>query len=256
MIFGLIVILAGAVGVMAQRDGIKNIQWTLTYAGGREVTAALAYIEIDDNGKLTGSTGCNRMFGTANVNAQRIEFAGIGSTKMMCKLPDGTVGEPVFLNALERASRFSKSGNTLHIYDKQGRSILRFTRQVKLPPVEEPINRPTLENRKWVLESIKGRQTFVPIEGAFINFDAVKRSVGGNSSCNVFGGRYTVNGSRIKVTNTISTMRACIEDNKMAVEREFLDGLRRSNRYEIADGRLKLYRGRSLLLTLRPESKA
>ena len=37
---------------------------------------------------------------------------------------------------------------------------------------------------------------------------------------------------------------------------EFLDGLRQADRYEIKDGRLILYDGRKLLLTLRGEPKS
>ena len=106
-----------------------------------------------------------------------------------------------------------------------------------------------------MLESIRDRKTFAPIKGAFINFDAAKGSAGGNSGCNVFGGEYTVNGEKIAITDVVSTMRACIEDDKMAVERDLFDGLRTANRFEISDGRLRLYRGRTLLLTFRGERK-
>jgi heat shock protein HslJ len=50
-------------------------------------------------------------------------------------------------------------------------------------------------------------------------------------------------------------MRACVEDNKMSVEREMLDGLRAARKYEIRDDRLYLYRGSELLLTFRGEDK-
>ena len=50
-------------------------------------------------------------------------------------------------------------------------------------------------------------------------------------------------------------MRACEEDGKMQLEREFLDGLRRANRFEIRHNRLQLFRGQRLLLTLRGENK-
>ncbi len=86
-------------------------------------------------------------------------------------------------------------------------------------------------------------------------FDAAKRSAGGNSGCNVFGGEYTATNKTVKVTEIISTMRACIEDDKMNVEREFFDGLREANRYQIREGRLFLYRNNTILLTLRGEAK-
>ncbi len=82
-------------------------------------------------------------------------------------------------------------------------------------------------------------------------FNSKKKSAGGNAGCNVFGGDYTATNNTLKITEIISTMRACIEDDKMSVEREFLDGLRSANRYNIRNGKLFLYRGNVLLLTLR-----
>jgi len=251
------ILLFGSIGALAGPLDIDGIQWTLTYANGRNVTSSIAYFEIDRDGtRFTGSTGCNRMFGSVDVRGQKIDFSAIGSTKMMCKLPAGSVSETAFLNALDKADRFARNANVLYVFDRQGRTILRFKRLVKQPPVEEPAGRRQLEEKKWVLESIRDRKTFAPIKGAFINFDAAKGSAGGNSGCNVFGGEYTVKGDRIEIIDVVSTMRACLEDEKMAIERDFFDGVRTANRYEISDGRLRLYRGKTLLLTLRGERKS
>jgi heat shock protein HslJ len=50
-------------------------------------------------------------------------------------------------------------------------------------------------------------------------------------------------------------MRACEEDDRMSVEREFLGGLRSATRFDLEDGRLMLYRGNELLLAFRGEKK-
>ncbi|NOT48532.1 MAG: META domain-containing protein [Acidobacteria bacterium] len=249
------IITLGVTGVLAKSD-IDGKQWTLTYANGREVTSSIAYFEIERNSdRFTGSTGCNRMFGSVEVTDRRIDFSNIGTTKMMCKLMAGNVSETAFLNALEKADKYAQNGNVLYVFDRNGRTILRFKRLVKQAPVPLPPARVQLEDRKWVLESILGRQYFVPIKGVFLNFDAAKDSVGGNSGCNVFGGSYKTRGSKIEISDVISTMRACVEDGKIAVEREFFDGLRSANRFEIRDGRLFLYKNRKLMLTLRGEAK-
>jgi len=41
----------------------------------------------------------------------------------------------------------------------------------------------------------------------------------------------------------------------MSTERSFLDGLQATDRYEIKDGMLNLYKGDTLLLALRGEKK-
>ena len=86
-------------------------------------------------------------------------------------------------------------------------------------------------------------------------FDPAKRSAGGDSSCNVFGGSYSAIGNTLKLTEIVSTMRACIEDDRMLIERQFLDALRATNRYEIERGKLMLYQNRRLLVTLNGEAK-
>jgi heat shock protein HslJ len=255
-LLALAIIIFGAGGIFAKAADLEGIQWTLTYANGRQVTNSLAYFEIDRDGRrFTGSTGCNRMFGTVRVKGHTIDFSGIGTTKMMCKPEPGSVSEIGFVNALDKAVRYVRNGNVLHVFDRNGRTILRFKRLVKQPPIEEPDGQTGLGDKKWVLESIKNRRTFAAIKGVFVNFDPAKGGAGGNSGCNVFGGEYTASGSKIVVKDIVSTMRACIEDDRMTIEREFLDGLRTANRFEIKDGRLFLYRGRDLLLTLRGEAK-
>ena len=105
-----------------------------------------------------------------------------------------------------------------------------------------------LDSRKWMLESIAGEPISSVGKDAFIVFDPVKRSAGGNTSCNVFGGSYTTKGDKLKITETISTMRACIEDERMNIERGFLDGVRDVDRFQIKGDKLFLYRGKTELL--------
>lgn len=238
-------------GAAAQRSDLAGIQWTLTHANGDEVTSALAYFEIEPGTKrFSGSTGCNRMFGTVNFTERKLSFSAIGMTRKMCKLAAGSVPEAEFVKALENAATYTVTGNDLRVFDRRGRTVLKFKRLVKQPPVVDPVPQLRLEDKKWVLESIKNRKTFAPIKGVFINFDAAKKTLGGNGGCNVFGGEYTVSGSKIDIKDVVSTMRACIEDGSMNTEQEFFDALRKTNRFEITDSRLRLYRGRELLLTL------
>jgi heat shock protein HslJ len=257
LILTLTLVAAAALGVSAQNQRITGIQWKLTYANGREVSNSAAYFEIEPGQeKFTGNTGCNQMFGPVAVKGDRITFSNIGMTKRVCKLMEGNVSENVFVSSLNKSYSYAVLGNTLHIYDKNRRTVLRFQRPVKMAPVDpEPSEAKNLEDGKWMLESVGNRRTLVAIEGAFLIFDKAKRSAGGNSGCNSFGGNYKASGSTLKMSKMIMTMMACNEGGKMEVEREFMDGLRATNRYEIRDGRLFLYKGRTLLLTLRGEPK-
>ena len=235
-----------------QKRLLADTSWKLVEAERQAVTRSSASISFNgDATRFTGNTGCNSMSGSIAVRGMGVDFGPIASTRRMCKLMEGNVPEGTYTNALANAASFRRTGSVLRFYDRRGRKVLEFTRVIGGKNDE----RVGLEDRKWVLEQIKGRQTFVALPYAVLNFDAKKHSAGGNGGCNVFGSDYTASGSTITFKNIISTMRACVEDNKMAVERDMLDGLRVARRFEIRDDRLYLYRGSDLLLTFRGEDK-
>ena len=244
-----------AIAAMAQTDRIGTRQWKLVQLNGASVTgSSTAYLELDaQQTKFNGHTGCNRMFGTVGIGARRLDFSNIGTTKMACVEPRARRVETEFVRALENADRFRVRGNTLELYDRN-----RIVVKLVAPTKQDPDNggsETRLGNKKWTLEAIKG----VPISRdgrtAFLNFEEARQSIGGNSSCNVFGGSYTATASTLRITDVISTMRACEEGDRMTIEREFLDGLRQANRYEIARGKLMLYRNQRLLLTFAGQNK-
>ena len=159
--------------------------------------------------------------------------------------------ETEFVKALENADRFRERGNSLELYDRN-RLVMKLAAATKQPPQDAIVG---LEDRKWVLDAIAGTSVGKLGQTAFIVFDKQKLSAGGNSSCNVFGGSYTSKGSTLKISDVVSTMRACVEDERMSIERQFLDGLQKANRYEIGKDKLMLYRDKRLLLTFNGEAK-
>lgn len=249
------VVAAVASAAFAQGGQIGTRQWKLVQLNGMSVgEASAAYLQIDEAAaRFTGNAGCNRMFGTAIVQRNRINFSGIGTTRMACRDRRTQRLETDFVRALGRVDRFEKRGNVLNLYIRR-RLVIRLEAPMKQSPVE-PQPGTGLEDKKWVLESIGNTPVSRLGRTAFVVFDDSKRSAGGNSSCNVFGGSYSVNGSDLKITDVVATMRACIEDDRMRIEREFLDGLRNTNRYEIDRNKLLLFQGRRLLLTLAGQPK-
>ena len=252
IITAILTAVAGA--AFGQADRVGTRQWKLVQLNGAKVpNASRAYLELDTSQtKFTGHTGCNRMFGSVDVQGRRIDFLNVGSTKMACLDPRTRRTETAFVKALENADRFRVRGNVLELLDRS-RVVMTFTAAPKQGP--DNGGRVGLEDRKWTLEAIRGTQVSRNGRGAFIVFDPAKASAGGNSSCNVFGGSYTATGATLKITDVVSTMRACIEDDRMQIERDFLDGLRQANRFEIVRGKLMLYRNQRLLLTLSGEQK-
>lgn len=242
--------------VFAQNDrrgGLSGKRWELVEINGSRVYSSKAFLQIGDfENNFSGNGGCNQIFGGVSVNGRNIVFGRIGATRMFCNERGVMKLETDFTRALERVTRFERNGNNLSLYARN-RLVLRFKGARATAPDDNGNVR--LEDRKWVLESIKNRPLPRIETEAFINFDPAKRSAGGNTGCNVFGGEYSVTRDAIAITNVISTMRACIEDERMTVEREFKNGLENANRFEIAGGKLNLYRHKTLLLTFRAENK-
>lgn len=243
-------ILIASTAAFAQKRLLADTRWRLVEAKGDAITATTATMAFDTHGTaFSGNTGCNAMSGTVDVQGKNIDFGPVRTTKRACKLRAGSVAEEVVLSILDKARRFDIGNDALRLYDRRGRRIARFERD-NGDAVDG-----RLEDQRWVLERIKGRQTFAPLPFAFLNFNADKGSAGGDTGCNVFGGSYTVKGNKITFTDIFSTMRACEEDDRMSVEREFLGGLRAATRFELEHGRLMLYEGHELLLTFRGEKK-
>ena len=249
------IMVASAVAALAQADRLGTRQWKLVQLEGLNVqSSSRAYLELEANEtRFTGNTGCNRMFGSVYLQGRRIDFSNIGTTKMACTDTRVRRVETAFVRALENADRFRRRGNALDLYDRN-RLIARLTAVTKQPPIDDA-DRVELGDRKWMLESIKGSPVGLAARGAFLVFDTAKRSAGGDSSCNVFGGSYTSNNGTLRITDVVATMRACVEDERMNIEREFLGGLRDANRYLIERGKLMLYRNQRLLLTFNGERK-
>lgn len=256
--FALIALFGAA--IHAQTTPNKNFgakRWTLVQLYGGPVANSKAYVEFNETeNRIAGNAGCNRMFGTFETNGKNIKFGAVGTTRMACADGFATRIETEFLRALGEATRFRKQGDALRVYAKN-RLILRFrVRAADKNDSGESI--PAIirvQDKKWVLEAVKNDQPARTEILPFLVFDESKKSAGGNTGCNSFGGNYTVEEENLKIAEIISTRRACVEDGKMNVEKEFLDGLQNVNRFEIIDGKLFLYQDKNLLLTFNAQNK-
>ena len=239
---------------LGQVNRLDGEQWNLTHLNGQPVRNSKAFIEINIATKrLTGNAGCNRIFGSVTANRSAISFSGIGSTRMACADRDTMRLENEFIRTLERVTSYQTSGRMLKLL--RGRRLVAQFKSADRPDDNDGPHSGRLDDKKWIVDEIKGAPIPKVRETAFISFDAEKKSAGGNTSCNGFGGSYTVNGSKLRIFDVIHTMRACIEDQRMNVEGGMLNGLQDTNRYEISGNKLYLYRGSQVLLEFHGERK-
>jgi heat shock protein HslJ len=94
---------------------LVEVQGHLVKSSGIDRDASIQFTEADH--KITGSTGCNRMFGTYELpETGKIKFGGIGSTKMACPAMST---ESAFVKALEQTNAYTISGNELQLKNDQ-----------------------------------------------------------------------------------------------------------------------------------------
>lgn len=244
LFYVLIVTIVFSVAAFAQTN-LGNSRWELTHLNGKIVADSKAYIEFDENEKrITGNTGCNRMFGSYELDGRKFNVNGVGSTKMACLQPGKMKTESAFLNAIGGANRVRIVRGTLRFYVNDT-VVAKFKRNA----VGDSGGNAAISSMKWMLTSIGETSVHLTNDAPFLNFDSAKRSAGGNSGCNVFGGNYAVDGLNIKFSDIISTMRACEFDDRMSIERGFMDALQKADRFRINKTMLFIYKGDELLLS-------
>jgi len=119
--------------VTKTRNGssLKEISGNSYKSGEKIITEFQPTIQFDRlKGAVTGSTGCNRYFGTFTADSGKMTLKIGGSTMMMC--PDIAMNmEREYSSLLDSTSySFDIAGQTLNLYDK-GTLVLMFGREDK-----------------------------------------------------------------------------------------------------------------------------
>jgi heat shock protein HslJ len=112
------------------------------------------------------------------------------------------------------------------------------------PQAEVDSNSKTIWGKKWKLVEMSDRP--VKASEAYIEFDRQQQRFSGSGGCNRIAGGFKVEGSKLKFSQTISTKKACPNDN---VETTFLRLLETTTRFEVETDKLRLFdRDRQILV--------
>ncbi len=98
---------------------LESGKWMLINLNGQEVikqnTERPIYLEFNvTDQKVAGFAGCNRLFGAYIIKGSVINFARVGSTKMIC--PDAEL-ENTFITSLQQINRYQIEGENLLLYN-------------------------------------------------------------------------------------------------------------------------------------------
>lgn len=92
---------------------------------GGIIDRSMITLSFAEAGRVSGSGGCNRYFGSVSFEASAVEFSGIGSTRKACA-PALMSQESRFFQALEEVSRYKVVDDMfLVLSDPQGRPRIR-----------------------------------------------------------------------------------------------------------------------------------
>ena len=124
---------AAAAGSVSASNALQGPRWRLvklegqpSLAGGgaREPHLIFARDSVD---RVGGATGCNSMGGRYEADGERIRFSDLFSTKMACVEEERMRQETRFVGALERADRYSITGDTLTL-SEGGTVVAKFVK--------------------------------------------------------------------------------------------------------------------------------
>ncbi len=162
-----------------------------------------AGLTFSDDGKVSGTSGCNGLGGDYAVDGNQITFGEFVSTLMACDEPI-MAQEDAAHRILTGTATYEIEGDALTI--KNNDLVLELTRISG--SAEEPAVALTGD---WKLTSYG---TSGVISSALADVDAGLTfsddgTVTGTSGCNHFGGSYTAEGDKITFTEIVSTLKLC-----------------------------------------------
>ncbi|HEX9854122.1 MAG TPA: META domain-containing protein [Acidimicrobiia bacterium] len=225
--------------------------WNETYSiVGLVVSGATRALVPDSNPSITfngadmnGTTGCNSFFGTFSVDGDSISLSQLGQTEIGCEEPL-TLQEQQIMAVLAAADRWSVEGGILTVGASDGTGALELGRG-EGPPADAG-----LEGTRWVLDTlVDGDTASTPVAGAEATLTIEGGEAGGESGCNSFGGRVTVDPPTITFDEITTTEMAC-DQAVMDQEAFVYDVLGRATNFSIdgdlltidAGGRALVYR--------------
>lgn len=187
-----------------------------------------------DDGELRAQAGCNHLMGNARLADGRLVVDGMGGTEMGC--PEELMKQDEWLTAfLTSRPQWNLEGDDLTLTGKDT-EIRLMDRRVADP--DKP-----LRGTKWTLDTIIDGETASSLPASLRKKPLLTLGEGdaaGYDGCNSFSARATVSGATLKLSQVVSTLRAC-HGERQDVTSHVLDVLTASAvKYEIEAGRLTL----------------
>lgn len=230
---------AGCTG-QAPEPRLVGTGWTLAWyvhngTPTQAVSGSTVTLDFGDDGRITGSAGCNRYFASYEMKGTAISIGQAGSTMMYCSTPGVMEQESAYLTLLSQAKTITIDGDRLTLSDAKGTTLLAFVKTVL--PAPEP-----LVGTNWTLESLHTADAVSSgIAGTTITtiFGEDGR-LAGSAGCNRYFAQYTMTGTLISISSAGSTKMFCATPRVMQQESTYLALLSQATTFTIDGDRLTL----------------
>jgi heat shock protein HslJ len=218
--------LLAAAGTLAQTTNpLVGTQWHLVSYGTPEDPTLV----FGEDGRATGSGGCNSYGSDYTAADGTISFSVVVSTRMACVDSNLMDQEQAYFAALESASTFELGDGTLTITYGDSRQMI-FAQSNPLAGTQ------------WTLVSYGAPDDPTPVIGG----SGVTLALGedghasGSGGCNSYGGSYTVEGDTLQFSEVVSTLMACVDSDLMDQEQAYLDALNSASAFTLDGDRLTI----------------
>lgn len=220
-------------GTPGGSEMLYRYQWNLEELNGQPVskpTKAHLLFSPGTVSSVAGNTGCNNLRGTVELTGVNfMKFSPLATTKMAC--PGDNI-EAQFVEAMGQVNNWSIANDQLLL--SNGKILIAKLRGVTasqkpvMPPAESALN------GEWELNYISGKR--IAFEGLYpdkkpqIKFNLSANELGGNTSCNGFSSKITIDGNKITISEPFAkTMIFCEGEGEIS----FLDMLKKVNKYDV-----------------------
>jgi heat shock protein HslJ len=229
---------AAPVAGSAASNPLAGTSWTLATLNGEAPLADTeATLSFGEDGRVSGSDGCNRFSTSYTVDGDSITIAPSGaSTMMACPEPVMTQAQ-AFAAALGSAATYAVDGASLTLNDSAGTAVATF----------DAVST-DLAGTSWTVNSYNnGRQAVVGVlaDTTLTILFGESGQISGAGGCNNYSGSYKSDGAgSIEIGPLVSTMMACADPaGVMDQETQFLAALQAATVYRLDGSTLELRDG-------------
>lgn len=227
-------LLAAAPPTVAQDSSRTSVDWPGTYQGTipcGDCPGIQTRLTLWEDGTFERSTLYVDRDTTPFVDAGEFEWNSAGSVITLA----GTS---------ERPLQYQVGENRLYQLDRNGERITGgLAEQYQLVKIHTDRD---LEDRNWVLVELMGKPVPADAPRPTITFTSAEHRVAGSDGCNRYFGSYNLApGGRLDLGQLAGTLMACPD---MTLPEQYLSTLGRVGNYQVVDGELSLFKGRTAVM--------